>query len=177
MTSSATRGASAASFSPRFMQSAVTAPEAIPHQATGGPPGAAPVSSHFPMVSESGGRVRAQRERDAEVAQASPGPGGVVAPGGGGAAARYSTVCAGAADHHEQVRRRAEQDGDRLAARRAQAAQFTVAGIRGTGDLGHQQRRMRADRGRDQHLVITQRLPDVPELTGAAGGPCWGRGR
>ena len=58
-----------------------------------------------------------------------------------------------------------------------QAAEFVCAGTICPGNLRHEQRRMRADRGRDQHLVITQRLPDVPELTGAAGGPCWGRGR
>src|SRR6266566_5159672 len=54
MTSSPTRGASAASFSPRLRQSAVAAPEAIPCQVTGGLGGTAPASSHFPMVSESG---------------------------------------------------------------------------------------------------------------------------
>src|SRR5437660_10239671 len=54
MTSSATRGASAASFSPRFRQSAAAAPKAIACQLTGGLGGTAPASSHFPMVSESG---------------------------------------------------------------------------------------------------------------------------
>ena len=58
---------------------------------------------------------------------------------------------------------------DRLAARRAQAAEFARAGVVCPGDLGHEQRRMRADRGRDQHLDIPQRLPDVPELTVADG--------
>ena len=77
-------------------------------------------------------------------------------------------------DHHEQVRRRAEQDGDRLAARRPQAAKFADAGIRGARDLGHQQRRVRADRSRDQHLDIPQRLPDVPELTDEADAHGWG---
>src|SRR5712691_694380 len=54
MASSATRGASAASFSPRLRQSAAAASEAIPCQVTGGLGGTAPASSHFPMVSESG---------------------------------------------------------------------------------------------------------------------------
>src|SRR5690242_6476727 len=54
MASNASRGASAASFSPRLGQSATAVPEAIPCQVTGGPGEAAPASSHFPMVSESG---------------------------------------------------------------------------------------------------------------------------
>src|SRR6266576_3304357 len=54
MASSATRGASPASFSPRLRQSAGAAPEAIPCQVTGGLGGTVPASSHFPMVSESG---------------------------------------------------------------------------------------------------------------------------
>src|SRR6266550_1173787 len=54
MASSATRGASAASFSPRLRQSATGVPEAIPCQVAGGIGGTTPASSHFPMVSESG---------------------------------------------------------------------------------------------------------------------------
>src|SRR5690242_7549702 len=54
MASSATRGASAASFSPRLRQSAAGVPEAIACQVTFWLPGPAPASSHFPMVSESG---------------------------------------------------------------------------------------------------------------------------
>src|SRR5690348_10748638 len=54
MASSATRGASAASFSPRLRQSAASAPEAIACQVTFWLPGPDTASSHFPMVSESG---------------------------------------------------------------------------------------------------------------------------
>src|ERR1700750_2527846 len=54
MASSATRGARAASFSPRLRQSAAGVPEAIACQVTFWLPGPAPASSHFPMVSESG---------------------------------------------------------------------------------------------------------------------------
>src|SRR5690349_18464513 len=54
MASSATRSASAASFSPRLRQSAAGVPEAIACQVTFWLPGPDTASSHFPMVSESG---------------------------------------------------------------------------------------------------------------------------
>src|SRR5690349_9200207 len=54
MASSATRGASAASFSPRLRQSAAGVPEAIACKLTFWLPGPDTASSHFPMVSESG---------------------------------------------------------------------------------------------------------------------------
>ena len=112
------------------------------------------------MVSESGRTGSAPTVNGTrEVAQAAPGFGRVL----GG--------LPGPAGHHEQVGGRAEQDRDRVAARRPQAIEFAGGGIRGAGYFGHEQRRMRTDRGRDQHLVIAQRLPDVPELTAADGGP------
>ena len=44
----------------------------------------------------------------------------------------------GPAGHHEQVGGRAEQDRDRVAARRPQAIEFAGGGIRGAGYFGHE---------------------------------------
>ena len=105
----------------------MAAPEAIPCQVTGGLAGTDAGEQPLPDGQrERQDGVRAHGERDAEVAQAPAGFGGVL----GG--------LPGPAGHHEQVGGRAEQDRDRVAARRPQAVEFAGGGIRGAGYFGHE---------------------------------------
>ena len=102
-------------------------PEAIACQVTVLAPRADPGEQPLPDGQrERQDGVRAHGERDREVAQAAPGFGRVL----GG--------LPGPAGHHEQVGGRAEQDRDRVAARRPQAVEFAGGGIRGAGYLGHE---------------------------------------
>jgi hypothetical protein len=84
-------------------------------------------------------RILADGERDAELAQAADGT------------RRVLGRLAGAADDRDQVRPLRPERGDGFVARGPEPAKLGVAWSGAARSIGHQKRRMRADRGRDQH--------------------------
>jgi hypothetical protein len=82
---------------------------------------------------------RADGERDAEVVQAARG------------ARRELGRAFGAARDHDEVAGFGEKGGDGVPARGPQAAELRVGGTGRAGGFGNQERRVRADGGRDQH--------------------------